>query len=300
MRIDKGSEALLFAPELTTLINTKAFQNDLISDLTDLYDCPDLWTRDTKGAGTDELYDVFLNILGATTPDELKDKVPREVIGSGFTSRISFIYKKNTTRSFPHPEEFYNLPHMIELKEKLVHDIAIINKMKGNYIWGEGAKEHFTEWYNSIRKMIAEFPDANLDGYRGRMHDHAIKLAMIISASMSDDMIVTENILKGSILMIQQLEKSMDGVYALLNQSSTIAGDIEWVIKELKLAGGTMRHSRLLQKGYRRFNAQSFKDVMQMLREAEIVHREAKISQNVITYTLVEDEEVKKIIFGDG
>ena len=295
MLVEKGSEALLFAPELTTLINEKAFHNDFVTDLTDLFDCPDDWERNTKMSGNDRLVNVFVNILGATTPKELADKMPQGVIGSGFTSRICFIYKKATDRSFPHPEDFYRLPEMQKLKKDLIHDIAIINTFKGEFQWGPGARDHFTDWYDNLEQAV----DPNMDGYRGRMHDHAIKLAMIMSVSTSNDLIITEDILKAAIFMIGQLESSVEGVYAILTQAGTTAGDIAWIGKMLKYNGGSMSHSDLLRKAWRRFTATSLKDTISMMREANMVKVDMELSYNKMVYTLIENPEVIKMIFDE-
>ena len=57
----------IFSPELTVFLG---YQNkQLMSDLTDWYDCRDRWTYRTKGAGVDEIIGVWINLFGGTTPE---------------------------------------------------------------------------------------------------------------------------------------------------------------------------------------------------------------------------------------
>jgi hypothetical protein len=290
--IEKGSEILLYAPELTTLLDTDSWSNGLITDLTDLYDCPDYWEKGTKGQGVDELYNVYINILGATTPKELGAVMPMQAIGSGFTSRVSFVFQRSPGIRIPHPEEYYDLPEKLELKEKLMRDLKKIYALQGEFTWHPKAKDTFTAWYGAM----PDADDEKMEGYLGRKHDHAIKLAMIMSASMGDNLVVTDGMLRGAITLLDEIEKFMSGVYNLLATPNSIAGDIRWVVKTLKKAGGKMDRSTILRKAWTRFNSKTLDEIVTTMTESRMLTMELG-NNNKRIYTLVEDEVVKSILF---
>jgi len=285
----KGSECLLYATELTTLLHSNAHKDGLLATLTDLYDCPDRWENETKTAGFDYLYNVCLNILGATTPEELSAVMPIQAVGSGFTSRIIFVFQRTTTRCIPRPELFYTLPEKKELKDKLITDIRYIyENVSGEFSWSADAAEYYDAWYGKL----PEAEEEKMEGYIGRKHDTAIKLAMVMSAAIKDDLIITKEILRAAIYMLDEVEKFMSGVYTYLSNPSSMAGDIQWTIKQLIRAGGSMTHSNLMKKGWCRFNAQSFALLIDTMGENHMkIIRSLDGSHGKRIYSLIDPEQ---------
>ena len=80
----------IFSKELTVFIGYKNSQ--FLADLTDLYDCADIWAYRTKNSGEYEVTGAWLNLLAATTPEQIQAALPAEAIGGGFASRVLFIY----------------------------------------------------------------------------------------------------------------------------------------------------------------------------------------------------------------
>ncbi len=290
--ISRGSEILIYAPELTTLLDMNSHKSGLIAILTDLYDCPKRWENETKNRGYDHLYDVYINILGATIPDEFKSVIPPQAIGSGFMSRTILVFQRTTNRRNPHPDEFYNSPKALKFKEDLIHDIRIIHTLSGDFTWGSGVKDVFTQWYMNFQ----EPEDERMEGYMGRKDDHAIKIAMVLSASMSNNLIIEEQHLLAAISLLDQVEKYMSGLYSLLSGRDNLGDDIRWVLKKLVLNGGAMGHSDLQRKGWNRFNAKQFGEVMQTMIDSKIVHRDYGRKQKV-KYTLIDESVAREILF---
>ena len=64
----------------------------------------DQWKYQTKGAGTSDYIDnVWVNILGGTTPGLLQSTIPVDAIGSGLTSRMVFVYADKKGKVIPTP-----------------------------------------------------------------------------------------------------------------------------------------------------------------------------------------------------
>src|SRR5438876_2460328 len=59
----------IHSSELSVFLTKQSYGEPLIHILTDLFDCPKSWTNKTKNKGIDNLENVFVCILAATTPD---------------------------------------------------------------------------------------------------------------------------------------------------------------------------------------------------------------------------------------
>ena len=98
-RVEFHSSLTIFSPELTVFLGHNNFQ--LMSDLTDWYDCRQKWIYRTKNMGTDEIVGVWVNLIGATTPSLIQTALPMDAIGGGLTSRIIFVCEQNKKRIVP-------------------------------------------------------------------------------------------------------------------------------------------------------------------------------------------------------
>ena len=81
----------VFSPELTVFLGYSSLQ--LMSDLADWFDCRDLWIYRTKGSGTEEITNLWVNLIGATTPELLRSTLPKDAIGGGLTGRMIFVFE---------------------------------------------------------------------------------------------------------------------------------------------------------------------------------------------------------------
>ncbi len=193
----------IFSPELTVFLG---YQNkQLMSDMTDWYDCRDRWTYRTKNAGTDEIIGVWVNLIGGTTPDLVRETLPQEAIGGGLTSRIIFVYanKKAHKVVFPDaPEELYR---------KLLNDLEDIHMMSGEFKIDPSFIDHYTEWY--MTESDTPLPDPRFGGYVERRANHLLKLSMILAASRSRDMILLGSDFKRAVSLLYEVEPLMLEVF---------------------------------------------------------------------------------------
>lgn len=189
--------------ELTVFLG---YQNtQLISDLTDWYDCKNHWTYRTKNSGTDAIDGVWVNILGATTPPALREALPRVAIGGGLTSRIIFVYAAK--KRMPIPAPFITTEER-ELETKLVCDLERLILMSGEF---KPTREFVSQWadwyiYNDANPPIH---DELFAGYCDRRPAMIMKLSTIMSASRSDDMILDGEDLQRAIVTLEEAEQLM-------------------------------------------------------------------------------------------
>jgi len=197
------SSLTVFSKELTVFLG---YNNvNLMADMTDWYDCADNWTYRTKNAGTNEIVNVFMNMIGATTPDLIQSTLPNDAIGGGLSSRIIFVYENRKSKSNPAP---FLTKADTDLFERLFLDLEEISLLKGEYEITSEFLDVWTEWYLG-QEDNPPFRDERFAGYFQRRPHHALKLSLILTASKGDEQMITSDTLKRAIQILEQTEKKM-------------------------------------------------------------------------------------------
>ncbi len=197
------SSLTIWSQELTVFLGYQNHQ--LMSDLTDWYDCRSQWIYRTKNSGTDEIIGVFVMLFGATTPDLLRSTMSLDAIGGGLTSRMIFIYEENKGKVCPYPA--FSMEEKA-LFEDLKHDLARIHLLNGQFRTTQEFLKRWIEWY-TWQERHPPFKDPRFAGYIERRANHIMKLAMICNASRCDDMIVTDTDLNRAIDILEGAEIKM-------------------------------------------------------------------------------------------
>ncbi|KKN53440.1 hypothetical protein LCGC14_0602240 [marine sediment metagenome] len=212
--VDSHASLTIYSQELTVFMGYNNVQ--LMTDMTDLFDCRDPWNYDTKDeALKDYINKTWLNMLGATTPETLHAALPSEAIGGGFTSRIVFVYATKKGKVVP-------IPYMTEdekaLRRTLESDLKEILMMDGVFKYDKGFISKYTDWRYYYEKN-PPFKDFRLAGYMERKPVHLLKLCMIISASESNDKIITADTFDRVLTILERVERNMPNVYAGFGES---------------------------------------------------------------------------------
>jgi hypothetical protein len=207
------SSLTIASEELTVFLGYNNLS--LISDLTDWYDCKNKWTYRTKNQGTDEILGVWVNLLGATTPDILQATLPTDAIGGGLTSRIIFVYAAKKGKIVPIP---FLIHENEQLKKDLVHDLEQILMMTGRFKFSEKFVDTFAEWYVE-QEDHPPFDDYRFGGYMQRRPTHMIKMSMVMSVSRSNEMIITEEDFYKALTLLSRTEAEMPKTFGGYGQS---------------------------------------------------------------------------------
>ena len=202
------SSLTIFAPELTVFLGYHNHQ--LLSDLTDWYDCRNKWTYRTKNMGTDKIIGVYVNLIGATTPDLIRTTMPLDAIGGGLTSLMIFVFERNKYKTEPCP---FLSERDLALREALFSDLEQINQMRGKFTVTEDFLELWIRWYNQ-QENNPPFQDNMFSGYFERRPNHIMKLSMIVCASRTNDMNITKKDLERAIDILTQTEVNMPATFA--------------------------------------------------------------------------------------
>lgn len=177
--IGHESALLLFSPEFNVFASAS---KDCLKILTDLWDSKEgIWDYGTRHAGEYKIKDACLSMLAGCTPDALVELIPSQAIGGGFTRRVNFVFAKDNALLIPWPN---NLP----VNQELEHDLRQILFLNGKFTWEPGTKVLFEDFYRRTRGSGQAIKDEATANYETSMYVHATKLAMVLSASRSDDL----------------------------------------------------------------------------------------------------------------
>lgn len=204
------SSLTVFSPELTVFLGYNNVQ--LMSDLTDWFDCSSKWVYRTKTAGVDEINGVFLNLIGATTPDLIRSTLPLDAIGGGLTSRMIFVYEEKKGKIVPFP---FLSPEQEGLGNDLRYDIELIHNLKGKFTVTKPFLELWGDWYvaQEGKSPFGYSASRAFDGYIERRPTQILKLSMIMNASRTDSMQIDEEDLSRAIALLERAEKKMPKVF---------------------------------------------------------------------------------------
>lgn len=216
--IDLHSSLTIYSPELTVFLGYNNHQ--LMSDLTDWFDCGDRWTYRTKNMGTDDISGVFVNLIGATTPDLIQSTLPLDAIGGGLTSRMIFVYadKKSKTVAIP----FVSM-EVQTIRQHLLHDLEQISMMQGPFRVTKQFTEDWTAWYtNADNHQI--FNDGRLAAYEERRPTHILKLCMIMSVMRDKSMqkVITSEDLQNAVALLEETEIQMRQTFGGVGKASNV------------------------------------------------------------------------------
>lgn len=197
--IKEVSHTVIYSEELATLFGyDKMTASRLSILLTETFTCPTTYAHTTKGEGVLIVHNLYTTLLAATDPRNLK-VLPEDAIG-GFLGRTVFVTAKRKRKIQGWPDL-----GPVEMKEKLVIDLARISSLKGEFVPTTSARKFWTEWYEEFAEI--EINDARLDAFHERAHDTALKIAMLLSVSVSNSLIVEEEHVRAGIKIIERQMK---------------------------------------------------------------------------------------------
>jgi hypothetical protein len=210
------SSLTVFSEELTVFLGYNNTQ--LMSDLCNWYDCPNPWSYETKNMGQDNITNVWVNLIGATTPKLLQTTLPQDAIGGGLTSRIIFVYetKKGKTNATPFATEA-----KVVLGEHLYNDLLHIYTLNGEYTPTDSFMQRWINWYPQ-QDENPPFTDQRLEGYLTRRGTHLLKISMVMNAARRDgNMQLIDRDFDNALVELEKIERKMPQVFLGIGKSET-------------------------------------------------------------------------------
>ncbi len=222
------SSLTIFSSELTVFLG---YENmELLAMLCKLYDCETHYVYDTVSRDREEITNVWLNLVGATTPAQLQAAVPQGFIGSGFTSRVVFVYASQKGKIVVKPTLS---PEQKQIGELLLTDLGQIHNLVGKFSTTPEYDELYSTW-----RLDAEakppFKDSRLDYYLQRRPTHLFKLSMIYCSARTSDMMVNDGDLANAINTLDEAERVMPNVFSGIgaNPLASVQNRLKQMLRE--------------------------------------------------------------------
>ena len=255
---------MLYSSELGVFLSRTAQMNGLVDLLIDFYDCPDDWEYLTKTQGADFVHNVYTAMLSATTPDWISANITGSVFNQGLVGRTIFVHSDKAQSRVAHPQ-FNEYERFLE--NRLLELIESKLLLQGEVQLNPEAYEYYEQWYN-----LRPDPGDNQSmqsGFFGREHDHVLKLAITISLSRSNDLVVTAEDIQEAIEKIAHIRTGLGRVFREVKQQNEIfeVQYVESIIKDK----GKISHSDLLRLVRRKMNSGQLKEAINVLTQSEII-----------------------------
>lgn len=239
----------------------------LLADLCDWYDCPGVWTYDTKGQGTDILEGLCFNLLGATAPDWIPSILPKEAVGGGFTSRVIWIVEEDKRETVIYPTID------TKLEDALKEDLERVFLINGEFEFDDEAFDLYGKWYKTEDQRIRDgkppIYDPKFAGYCDRRATLIKKLSMIVSASESNETVVNVNQFQRALQLMELAEKKMARTFAGLGSARYAYASeqlMNYIVKH-----GTVTRTQVLRFFFRDIDEYTFDVVVRSLAKAGII-----------------------------
>lgn len=231
--------------ELGTFL--KVEDEDAVNSLTDLIDCRNIFIKSTKHNGRDEIEFPFVNIVGATTPSWIQDKLKSQIGGWGLSSRIVFVYAERKKQYLWSPSNaLANMDMFKRTRDQLVDDLKHISELNGQMSLTPSASALCEHWYDETQRKIEAYQQSpsydNWTGYfLARKYGHMRKLSMVLSISQSDSLSIEESHVKTAIQRIEDVERDILAVFRPTAVTTALALNeqavLERIVQETSAAG---------------------------------------------------------------
>jgi hypothetical protein len=197
----------LYSMELGSLMATKP--SEMVDMLTDIYDGNPDWSRQTIAHELQSIKRPWLNLMAGTTPKWLGDKLGLIALEGGLVARSIFPYSdaRLLQNSWPIPD-----PAADALGRRIVNDLSHIATLEGEFAFAGGLDGTVFRNYDRWFKDRSRFPiieDPRTATYYDRKDIHLFKVAMALSLSYKDELVLTQEDLDRALKLLDSTEPGM-------------------------------------------------------------------------------------------
>jgi hypothetical protein len=264
---DGNATGLIYAPELAVFLGKQKYNESMVPLLTRLLESPTSYKVKTLSRGEVTLSNLAISFLGCSTMDWIQKAIPRDAFGGGFMSRFLFVVQEDTNRRFASPP-----PLDKKMRAKLLRRLLDIKQsVKGEFKFDEEGWTWYDKWYNTRKDEHTE--NKQFAGYYERKPEHIIRLAMVLSVTYGNELVLTVPLLKEALAVLDWLEMQLPDAFEAL-QENAIGEEQLRVLEMLRKSGGHMQWAEMIQKTIRWTNATRLKVIVDSLREADMIKRD--------------------------
>lgn len=273
----------IYSSELGSLMATNTA--GMVDFLTDIYDGNADWSRSTVMHGTQTIKRPWLNMVAGTTPKWLGEKLGLIALEGGFIARCVLVYSEEEINEHPWPKM---TPRLKRLKDALIIDLSRIATLEGEFQF-EGGEEGeafawYSEWYKDHWEALglekSRFPavkDPRTASYFVRKPIHLLKVAMLLSLTYKDDLLLNASDLLRAKAFLDYTEPGMRQSLNAVGKNEDSA-DTYMILSQIKNAG-KISYAELLAENYSslRYGMKSLDQKLEELTRMGFVLREGPL-----------------------
>jgi hypothetical protein len=264
----------IISKEFESFLGQKGENTKMLVLLTDLYDSQEIpFKYRTKNSGSNTVPSVYLNLLGATTPESLASCLPPSAIGGGLTSRILFIWSSCKTKKVAIPTI---TPEIKQLRSHLIHDLTIISRMAGNFQFSSECKENWVQWYEGYDETSTGriCSDPAFNGWYSRKPMFLQKIAQALSATESNNMTLEWKYFERALDIVEEAELAMGRTFTAVGKSdiATEVDSVMAIIRRYKV----ISEKQVMQMVWRDIDSSKFENVIATATKTGLFERRFK------------------------
>lgn len=206
----------IFATELSQFLGTQTAAH-MLDFMTTVYS-QDRYVRSTILHDREVILGPCVNMLAATVPEWITNYLKADVITGGFSRRVVFIYETEEGEPIPFPT--------ITDEQRAAYDRMLVRAscllgVSGAFTWSPEARAFFIEWYTHHQKTLPK--DPNLQFYYRTRWTQIMKVAMFVSLSCSDSLMLTKDDILTAIAIMEKTERNLSKVFVGMGRNELSA-----------------------------------------------------------------------------
>ena len=194
----------VMASEFSEFIGGKHINDDMIRFLTGIWD-ENKFVYTTRNKGSFEIDHPYLCMIGCCTSKWLQTQMKSNLITDGFARRMCFVHQESLNKSVTFPE--LSLDQLKAMKN-VNSSLPRIFNLKGMFKVTLPAREYFEHFYTDLNKRIPNAPPI-LQYFYSSKATLALKVAMCISAGITDTLVIDSQMLKLAVKLLDETERDM-------------------------------------------------------------------------------------------
>jgi hypothetical protein len=257
----QDSSCIFYAPEMSIFTKASTSTFEILNDLWEYRAPDDPFLYATRHKGDYKIKSPCQSLLAGTAPAYLLKTIPDDAVGGGFTSRVNFVLERDPIRQMP-----VGMLDM-QMEVTLIDELKRIAQLHGEYKMCPSLEPIFKKYYES--QISNEFDDEALANYTARKGAHVVKLAMILSASRGDDLLITDKDLYTAMAEIDHVAEDVSMVFRAIGESDFTA-TCDRVLRYLELKGNAT-FQELLKANWKYADYNSLTIILTTLTQAGLI-----------------------------
>lgn len=198
---------ILHSDELAAGVGSGELAIDLLKHLVQMYTVPEHYDYGTVAHSGIFIENPLINWIACSTQSWLQRAVPKDLFDSGLIARVNTI-----TAQFPSRP-----PRDVKIDESeikaLIHDLLFISTFSGQFHFSPEAEQLRLKTVDELHDKRRKMNEDIVQALYGREEDQAIKVSMILSASVRNDLLITEDIYNSALRFVSEARETSLHLY---------------------------------------------------------------------------------------